>query len=279
MLPMTSLRKHSRKLGPPTQWDTSDSDQWDSDDTTKTKDFDYFRARLRGDFEWETERWMAEKERYDRNKAKKKELGTRGKNAKTWNPGESEQHALVKIFESTWPDFKAMWDQPLETAFAIHVLIGEPQIRLPKYFDRESRTSRGKQTTEKRSEAYSGSNLPERIRIHSKQIIKTLPVICNAELNPEDGYSPIFLLRPFRLFTAYATDIREWHANLIQAPEALTPTGTAKESKAAGQETIHKGQPISGENVKPQDVSSEKEINPVSAIDPHCWFMGRHAYR
>ncbi|KAI6501090.1 hypothetical protein MCOR11_002293 [Pyricularia oryzae] len=68
---------------------------------------------------------------------------------------------------------------------------------------------------------------------------------------------------------SYATDIRKWHANLIQAPEAPAPTGTAEESKAAGQETIHKGQPISGENVKPQDVSSEKEINPVSAIDPH----------
>lgn len=233
LLPMTSLREHSRKLGPPTQWDTSDSDQWDSDDTTKTKDFDYFRTRLRGDFEWVIERLMAQKERYDRNKAKKKELGTRGRNAKTWNPGESEQHALVEIFESTWPDFKAMWDQPLETAYAIHVLIGEPQIRLPKYFDRESRTNRGRQTTEKGSEAYSGW-------IHSKQIIKTLSVICNAELNPEDDYSPIVLLRPFRLLTAYATDTREWHANLIQAPEAPAPTGTAEESKAAGQETIHK---------------------------------------
>ncbi|KAI6416678.1 hypothetical protein MCOR20_000892 [Pyricularia oryzae] len=262
LLRMTSLRKHSRKLGPPTQWDTSDSDQWDSDDTTKTKDFDYFRTRLRGDFEWEIERLMAQKERYDRNKAKKKELRTRGRNAKTWNPGESEQHALVKIFESTRPDFKAMWDQPLETAFAIHVLIGEPQIRLPEYFDRGSRTNRGKQTTEKGSEAYSGW-------IHSKQIIKTLSVICNTELNPEDDQSPIVLLRPFRVLTAYATDIREWHANLIQAPEAPAPTGTAEESKAAGQEAIHKGQPISGENVKPQDVSSEKEINPVSAIDPH----------
>ncbi|KAI6642387.1 hypothetical protein MCOR08_000592 [Pyricularia oryzae] len=89
----------------------------------------------------------------------------------------------------------------------------------------------------------------------------------------EDSLEPktnsIVLLRPFRLLTAYATDIRKWHANLIQAPEAPAPTGTAEESKAAGQETIHKGQPISGENVKPQDVSSEKEINPVSAIDPH----------
>ncbi|KAI6498170.1 hypothetical protein MCOR18_000238 [Pyricularia oryzae] len=65
--------------------------------------------------------------------------------------------------------------------------------------------------------------------------------------------------------------IRNKSSKLCQsfAPEAPAPTGTAEESKAAGQETIHKGQPISGENVKPQDVSSEKEINPVSAIDPH----------
>ncbi|KAH9429118.1 hypothetical protein MCOR02_010528 [Pyricularia oryzae] len=56
---------------------------------------------------------------------------------------------------------------------------------------------------------------------------------------------------------------------LDPGPEAPTPTDTAEESKAAGQETIHKGQPISGENVKPQDVSSEKKIDPVSAIDPH----------
>ncbi|TLS26551.1 hypothetical protein PpBr36_05491 [Pyricularia pennisetigena] len=279
VLPMTSLRKqHSRKLGPPTQWDTSDSDQWDSDDTTRTKDFDYFRARLRGDFEWEIERLMAQKERYERNKKKKNELAMKGKHAKTSKPRESEQHALLTVFQSTWPGFDAMWDQPLENAFAIDVLIGEPQITLPSYFDKGflSTSRRRKHTMKKEPEAHSGSSLPERIRIHSKQIIKTLSVICGEKLNPEDDDGPVVLLRPFRLLTAYATDIREWHSNLSHATEAstvaATTTGLTKEPETAGQQTTHgdNGQPISNNNVKPADVSSDekKETDPAAEIDP-----------
>ncbi|KAK3987005.1 hypothetical protein QBC44DRAFT_332337 [Cladorrhinum sp. PSN332] len=70
--PPTSLRPvYSRKLGPPTQWDTSDSDEW-SDGSTRSRDFDYFRARLRGDFEWELDRLHAQRERYMRHKEKKR---------------------------------------------------------------------------------------------------------------------------------------------------------------------------------------------------------------
>ncbi|KFA50467.1 hypothetical protein S40293_07883 [Stachybotrys chartarum IBT 40293] len=48
----TSLRPlDSGKLGPRSQWDESDSSAWDSDESTRTRDFDYFQARLRGDFD------------------------------------------------------------------------------------------------------------------------------------------------------------------------------------------------------------------------------------
>ena len=70
--PLTSLRPtYSRKLGPPTQWDTSDSEEW-SDGSTRSRDFDYFRARLRGDFEWELDRLSAQRARYLQHKEKKK---------------------------------------------------------------------------------------------------------------------------------------------------------------------------------------------------------------
>ncbi|TLD20303.1 hypothetical protein PspLS_08720 [Pyricularia sp. CBS 133598] len=278
LAPMVSLQKQqSRKLGPPTQWDTFDSDQWDSDDTTKTKDFDYFRARLRGDFEWEIERLMAQKERYDRNKAKRKALAVRGRNTRSQEPGESEQHALPTIFESTWPDFKAMWDQPIQTAFAIDVLIGEPRITLARYFDNDLRSinRRRKQTAVKEPEASSGSSFPERIRIHSNQIIQTLSVICGKKLSGDNV--PIVLLRPFRLLAAYATDIREWHSNLIQAPEAFmvsqTTADNERKSETAGTEITHTDntESIPSGNTKPSDVAADennKENDAASKIDP-----------
>lgn len=30
-----------------------DAQPWDSGESTRTRDFDYFQARLRGDYEWE----------------------------------------------------------------------------------------------------------------------------------------------------------------------------------------------------------------------------------
>lgn len=62
----------SRKLGPPTKWDESDSEEWSSDTSTRSQDFKYFRARLRGDFEWELDRLNAQVMRYRKHQNKKK---------------------------------------------------------------------------------------------------------------------------------------------------------------------------------------------------------------
>lgn len=62
----------SRKLGPPTRWDESDSGEWSSDTSTRSQDFKYFRARLRGDFEWELDRLNAQVMRYKKHQEKKR---------------------------------------------------------------------------------------------------------------------------------------------------------------------------------------------------------------
>lgn len=134
----------------PTQWDTSDTDEWSTDTSTRSQDFNYYRARLRGDFEWELDRLNAQVQRFRSRQEKKQArmLADRAKEEddrmkREFEQGASRQYSMqqpdpkhnkpsgkygmpsLNLVE--WYMFRAGRTIQLEVPFAIDVLIGEPQ--------------------------------------------------------------------------------------------------------------------------------------------------------
>lgn len=142
----------SRKLGPPSRWDESDSEEWSSDTSTGSQDFKYFRARLRGDFEWELDRLNAQVMRYKKHQDKKKSrqlairaqedkdirkeaLGAYDKdgaflaNLESDEAGAGEdKHGIRQLVPLGWSDFILRRALPLQHSFIIDVLIEEPKL-------------------------------------------------------------------------------------------------------------------------------------------------------
>lgn len=270
MRPMASLRPvYSRKLGPPSQWDTADGDDWSSDDSISSRDFEYFRARLRGDFEWELDRLGLQRRRYLKHKEKKRakenakraqeererEESKRKERQGTESPeGEGASGNEQKTDEATarlnplaWTNFKAVRNVPARASFVIDILIGEPDISKVAFwgwFGAAKKSAPVLSTAEKsKSQAahsahYDGAGvLPERLRIHSKQLIKALSMVHGSDLEPPapfdtDKYS-LVMLRPYRMLTYYNKELRNLHEKLtenILKPESATdsPADAAK---------------------------------------------------
>lgn len=142
----------SRKLGPPTEWDESDSEEWSSDTSTRSQDFKYFRARLRGDFEWELDRLNAQVMRYRKHQDKKKsrelaihaqkdresmkkELGSHNQSDDFATKLENDtvaagrdRHRIHKLSPSGWSEFLRRRLLPLQLSSVIDVLIEEPKL-------------------------------------------------------------------------------------------------------------------------------------------------------
>lgn len=199
---------------PPTEWDTSDTDEWSTDTSTKSRDFNYYRARLRGDFEWELDRLNAQVRRY-RARQEKKQARLLADRAKAENErmerefqrGGSQQYSMQRpdmkhakpagqygtpsLNVVDWYMFRAARSMPSEISFAIDVLIGEPIVSdttRGMFSATDSKTTSGPDNpsasgkTELIHDAKRGENLqwngqgplPERIRINSKPIIDNL---------------------------------------------------------------------------------------------------------
>jgi hypothetical protein len=158
MRPPKSLRpiyhrtegSHRSRL-PPTEWDTSDTEEWSSDTSTKSRDFDYYRARLRGDFEWELDRLNAQVRRYKTRQEKKhaRRLADRAKAEDEKMERELEQgvsqhdmgqavdiqhtktsgkYGTPSLNTVDWYRFRAARSKYSQGYYAIDVLIGEPKI-------------------------------------------------------------------------------------------------------------------------------------------------------
>lgn len=147
----------SRKLGPPTEWDQSDSEEWSSDTSTTSQNFQYFRARLRGDFEWELDRLNAQVRRFEKHKAKKQSRllaleakeeddviqkqhfaqGTQGSLGGQLGVSAGGTHRGLMLNPVGWEMFRVARRAPREYRSVIDVLTEEPrigtdQIRIPK---------------------------------------------------------------------------------------------------------------------------------------------------
>jgi hypothetical protein len=266
--PPTSLQPiYSRKLGPPTQWDTSDSDEW-SDGSTRSRDFDYFRARLRGDFEWELDRLHAQRSRYKRHQERKRAKGKLEVQEQVENLGPEEmdeagavgavgagrhpasqqaaQSAVAKLHPVKWEVFRALRYMSEASRFAIDILIDEPKV-LDRTGGRHSKPNALSADVQQTSgtgppgELDGQGPLPERIRIHSRHLIMILARIHGSDLiSEEDGKNTsLVLLRPFRLLSYYDEQIRDWHSKLVHdhsAPksgiEVLNTNANQTESSA-----------------------------------------------
>lgn len=299
--PLTSLRPiYSRKLGPPTQWDTSDSEEW-SDDSTCSKDFDYFRARLRGDFEWELDRLHAQRERYLKHKENKKTKKEReeqeleeklrqeelvkagalgGDSASQQAPPQegAEQEALAKLHPVKWEAFSALRYVPEASCFAIDILVEEPNIsdKTGGRYSKPSALSADAQQTSGTGlpgDLEGQGPLPERIRIHSRYLIMILARIHGSKLIPDEHVknTSLVLLRPFRLLGHYDKQIRDWHSKLVS-------DHSAPKSGIEGSNTIANQTDSSTEVPKPDvgpkntdQLSNSQQKNGPMVEDPKGW--------
>lgn len=238
--------KMSRKLGPPNQWDESDSEEWSSDTSTGMQDFDYYRARLRGDFEWELDRLNAQVTRFRRHKAKKLarqrglEIKDEVDNTKEEEIAREQRVPLPKIDEEVarprlnaigWEIFQHARALPTKLASVIEVLIEEPRIgseawpnikKSIKFRKAVKIISHGHRTTGKskaENEVDPGIStyqlgqfdgqgpMPERIRVNSRILIEALSDIHGTPIC-EDSTHSLVILRPYKILSAYEKEIR-----------------------------------------------------------------------
>ncbi|KAF2136546.1 uncharacterized protein K452DRAFT_237314 [Aplosporella prunicola CBS 121167] len=123
-----------------------------------------------------------------------------------------------------WSDFKRLREVSEAESFAIDILLGEPKIDfgLPSYSKAGLReTLRGKQLNEKQHEKKATGKqtamltgqapLPERIRIHSRQLLRILEKIHGSEISTRQ---PLVILRPFKVLVYYDQQLRERYERL-----------------------------------------------------------------
>ncbi|KAJ4416164.1 hypothetical protein N0V82_006924 [Gnomoniopsis sp. IMI 355080] len=243
------------KLGPPTEWDQSDSEEWSSDASIRSRDFNYFRSRLRGDFEWELDRLNAQVRRYRKHKAKREARARREREDKAKL---KEEHSWREIQSRTgldrfgksslnpvgWKVFQVARMAPKELAAVIDILTEEPKIefelspwmkiRMPKLsaIDKSKKPAPfgfkmpAVEAVEREDqpenphgqfEHWNGQGaLPERIRINSKSIIESLSTIHGEAISTEEPIQPMIVLRPFRILSFYEKEIREMTASSME---------------------------------------------------------------
>ncbi|RKL35219.1 hypothetical protein BFJ70_g8076 [Fusarium oxysporum] len=314
--PPTSLRpNYSRKLGPPTEWDMSDSDEWSSDGSIRTRDFEYFRARLRGDFEWELDRLAAQKRRFEYFKKKKQAKAERqarlergeivssdseDDDGQAGKGDDAEENYKAPVLQPAlnrveWGEFRASRFTVSRSSFIIDILVGEPQILggffqqyRGKYLEEKTIPHRSKaveghqvqkgegagQGSSRMAVPDGGAPLPERIRIHSKEIIRTLAIIHGSELTSDDMYnSSIVMLRPYRMLTYYENEIRQWHSRLEE--QYRNPESAANDEPAANDEAPQKDAGAKDDNENEDTNSTEEETSGVE--DPQGLSKSRTA--
>ncbi|KAH8743077.1 hypothetical protein BGZ57DRAFT_779382 [Hyaloscypha finlandica] len=123
----------------------------------------------------------------------------------------------AKLIRTRWESFKVSKGTGFNSLLTpIEVLVGEPEVThgtkiIPRTPLDPQKVAEPKMLA-KEGQCHGQAPLPERIRIHSKEIIQILSVI--AGKNFAAGVYSISFLRPFRILVYYDIEIREWAANL-----------------------------------------------------------------
>ncbi|RFU34144.1 hypothetical protein B7463_g2239, partial [Scytalidium lignicola] len=273
-------------LGPPTQWDTSDSEGW-SDDGIRSRDFGYYEERLEGEYFWEMDRLKAQAERYQRHKAKKldrereqserlrqeaeetpvRDYEIRISGSATVQSQEAllPKHAISKLGRAEWSLFKSNTRVKEHESFAVDILIGEPVISYDSFshypFGRRRQVKSKEQKvalSTKKPSLTGQAPLPERIRIHSRQLIQILTRIHGPDISlTEDAFAQSILEKKFNPTPppGLNEESAEADSNLTSSEEHPSQdTGTEKTAR-----DISERLPESGEMESPpkQEVDEE----------------------
>lgn len=147
-----------------------------------------------------------------------------------------DDDALAELNYMAWENFKGVRHTPARLSFVIDVLVGEPDISNIAFWRYFGVTKNSGPTTTAKSKPpvaqlvhYDGAGiLPERIRIHSKQLIKALSIVHGSELGLGVDYrdkNSMVMLRPYRTLTYYDKELRNWYEKLakdIRKPKSAT---------------------------------------------------------
>lgn len=302
---------------PPTEWDTSDTDEWSTDTSTKSRDIDYNRARLREDFEWEMDRLNAQSRRYRQHKEKKqarlladrgkaenenwgREFEGRSQQQPTQRPGTKRTRPVGKYGTPSlnlvdWHKFRGARSIQSELSFAIDVLIGEPMVSDTTWamnmrgntsavdnktitsgngdYSAAERTQSIQNTKRSYNSQWDGRGpLPERIRINSKPIIENLCKIHGKDLSAQNqSRASVVMLRPFRMLSMYAQDIRELCARLAgeaSLESSIPVSDSATEMKSSVKiSTIKDQEPASTEDTDAASATRKSAPNPAEKVE------------
>lgn len=157
--------------------------------------------------------------------------------------------------------------------FAIEVLDGEPVVKFDvdpsegfwwskwahrRDSDHATKDAAGDANTLRGQTLPPGqAPLPERIRIHSKQIVKVLETIHGSELSSYE--TSVVMIRPFRALAYYERKIRQKLEDAIQS--IMSPIQTQENRSDTGNSIRQRGNPGS----KPDD-GVQTEVTPTAAV-------------
>ncbi|PYH93980.1 hypothetical protein BO71DRAFT_326389 [Aspergillus ellipticus CBS 707.79] len=212
------------------------------DEFDRTIDYESRRLRLRKGFEWEMDRLYLMEEVENRRQARAKEEAERlardaeaqvsaQKQPQVDIPTQSSEpepptEPELRLNRVDWWVFRRLSNTPPEAAYVIDILVGEPVVQddlLLGYggwygYSGPSarRMKKGRQPKDAESQAVPALSpaerpLPERVRIHSKSLLRILAKILGSDASTlaDQGPSVVFV-RPFKALVYCQRPLQDW---------------------------------------------------------------------
>lgn len=187
---------------------------------------------------------------------------------------------IPKLRYVEWSLFRALRLDLEENSFAIDVLKGEPVVTFDwaGYWG-SRKTKRGRMKDDETKGKASGNlkkkqpgqaPLPERIRIHSKQILNVLEKICGDQLSSRE--EPLVMIRPFKFLVYYEDQIRQKLQLLKQ--KFGNPAAAIAEAPATSEIAATKSDPPGDEEIAVEVANSNKpekqpQVENTAATEEH----------
>ncbi|KAH8746442.1 hypothetical protein F5882DRAFT_371044 [Hyaloscypha sp. PMI_1271] len=152
--------------------------------------------------------------------------------------------AAAVLCRVEWDAFKSLCKIEEKKSSAIDVLVGEPDISayLFKHSSLRGQTNRAERKGPVRSELPGQSPLPERIRIHSTQLLQILQRIHNSDLcSVTQGSGSVVFIRPFKMLLYYQEALRAWYRKLEMK---FGPSKNSGGSQARFESGLHSPKPV-----------------------------------
>lgn len=126
--------------------------------------------------------------------------------------------AIPELHYVEWSLFKALRSDAEENSYAIDVLKGEPVVtfdwtsywggrRAKRGGGKSDEAAKGKAAANLKKKQLGQAALPERIRIHSKEILKVFEKVSGDTFSSRDD--PVIMIRPFKFLVYYDDPIRQ----------------------------------------------------------------------